>query len=157
MLHDAHHAFHNVIDVSEIALAVAVVEYPDGFAFHQFIGEAEVCHIGSASRAIHREKAQAGTRNVIELAVGMSHQFIALLGSRIEADGIIHLVIGGVRHFLVAAVHAATAGVNQVFHSGLPVIVAVAASLQDVVKTDKVGRHVSTGIGDAVTYARLRG
>ena len=87
----------------------------------------------------------------------MGHQFVALLGGGIEADGIVHLVIGAIRHFLVAAVHAATAGVNQVLHSGLPVTVAVAASLQDVVKTDKVRSYVSTGVGDAVTHARLRG
>ena len=59
VLHHTHHAFHNIVNVSEIALAVTVVENLDGFAFHQFVGEAEVCHIGATSRTINGEETEA--------------------------------------------------------------------------------------------------
>ena len=60
VLHDAHHSLHDVVDIGEIALAVAIVENLDGFAFHQLIGEAEVSHVGTTSGAIDGKEAQAG-------------------------------------------------------------------------------------------------
>lgn len=33
VLHDAHHSLYDVVDIGEIALAVAIVENLDGFAF----------------------------------------------------------------------------------------------------------------------------
>ena len=57
VLHHAHHALDDVVNVGEVALAVAVVENLDFFAFHEFVGEAEVCHIGASCRSIDGEKA----------------------------------------------------------------------------------------------------
>ena len=104
VLHDAHHSLHDVVDICEVALAVAIVEYLDGLAFNQFVGEAEVCHIGTTCRAIDGEEAEAGRGDVVELAIGMGHQLVALLGGGVEAHGVVHLVVCRIGHLLVAAI-----------------------------------------------------
>jgi len=104
VLHDAHHSFHDVVDIGEVTLAVAIVEYLDGLAFHQFVGETEVSHIGTTSGAIDGEEAQAGRGDVVELAIGMGHQLVALLRGGIKRHGIIDLVVCRIRHLLVAAI-----------------------------------------------------
>ncbi len=93
VLHDAHHTFHDVVDIGEITLAVAIVEYLDGVAFHQLVGEAEVRHIGTAGGAIDGEEAQTGRGDVVELRVGMGHQLVALLRCGVEAHGVVYLVV----------------------------------------------------------------
>lgn len=104
VLHDAHHSLHDVVDIGEVALAVAIVENLDGLAFHQFVGEAEVSHVGTAGGAIDGEEAQAGRGDVVELRVGMGHQLVALLGGGVEAYGVVHLVVCRIGHLLVAAI-----------------------------------------------------
>ena len=106
MLHHTDDSLDDVIDIGEVALAIAVVEDLDGVALHQLVGEAEVGHVGTTGRTIDGEETQSCGRDVIQLGIGMSHQFVALLGGGIEGHWIIHLVVGGVRHFLVAAIDA---------------------------------------------------
>ena len=151
VLHDAHHSFHDVVYIGKVALAVAVVEDFDGLAFHQFVGEAEVSHVGTAGGAIDGEEAEAGRGDVVELAIGMGHQLVALLGGGVEAHGIVYLVVSRVWHFLVAAVDGRGRGIDQMFH------LMVAARFEDVVKSDEVALDVSVGIGDAVAHACLGG
>ncbi len=151
VLHDAHHSFHDVVNIGEVALAVAVVEYLDGIAFHQFVGEAEVCHIGTTGGAIDGEEAQTGRGDVVELRVGMGHQLVALLRGGVEAHGIVYLVVCRVWHFFVAAIDGRGRGIDQMFH------LMVAARFEDVVKSDEVALDVSVGIGDAVAHACLGG
>ena len=104
-LHDAHNALHDVIDIGEVAFTVAVVEYLDGLALDEFVGKAEICHVGTTSRTIDGEEAQTCGWDIIELGIGMCHQFVALLCRCIERDGVIHFVIGRIWHFLVAAIY----------------------------------------------------
>ena len=104
VLHDAHHSLHNVVNIGEVALAVAIIENLDGFAFHQFVGEAEVSHVGTTGGAIDGEEAQAGRGDVVELRVGMGHQLVALLRGGVEAHGVVYLVVCRIGHFLVAAI-----------------------------------------------------
>lgn len=104
MLHDADHSLYNVINVGEVTFAVAVVEYPDSFTFHKLVGETEVGHVGAACRPINGKEAEPGRGDVVELAVGMSHQLIAFLGGCIKRHGIVYLVICRIRHLLVAAI-----------------------------------------------------
>lgn len=66
-LHDTTDALDDVVDVGEVAAAVAHVEDLDGVAAAQLLGEAEVGHVGPAHGAVHREEAQAGRRNGVEL------------------------------------------------------------------------------------------
>ena len=79
----------------------------------------------------------------------MCHQLIALLGSGIEADGVIHLVLRGIGYLLVAAIDGGTAGIHQVLHF------VMAASLQNVVETYQVTLDVAIRIGNAVTDTSL--
>lgn len=66
-VHDAPDAHDDVIDVGEVAAAVAHVEDLDGVAAAQLLGEAEVGHVGPAHGAVHGEEAQAGRRDGVEL------------------------------------------------------------------------------------------
>lgn len=59
VLHNADYSFHNVIDISKIALAVAVVENLDGLALDQFVGETKVGHVGTTCRTIDGKEAEA--------------------------------------------------------------------------------------------------
>ena len=93
MLHDTNYTFYNVINKSKVSLAVAIIEYLDGFAFNQFVGESEVCHIGATGRTINCEETETGRWDVVELTVGMCHQLVALFGCGIKRNGIINLVV----------------------------------------------------------------
>ena len=148
--HDPHHALHDVVYVGEIPQAVAVVEYFYLLAFYQFVREAEVGHVGPAAGAVDGEEPKARGRYVVEFAVGVGQQLVALLGGSVETDGVVHLVVGGVRHLPVGAVDAGRRGVDQVLNACASSIVAVAARLQDVVESDQVALYVRVGIGDAV-------
>lgn len=151
VLHDAHHSLHNVIDIGEVALAVAIIENLDGFTFNKLISETEVCHIRTAGRAIDGEEAEAGRGDVVELAIGMGHQLVALLRGGVEAYGVVHLVVCRIRHLLVAAIYGRGRGIDQMFHF------VVTARLEDVVEPYEVALDVGVGIGDAVAHACLGG
>ena len=148
--HDPDYALHDVVYVGEVPPAVAVIEYPDALSPDQPVCEAVVRHVGPAAGSVDGEEAQSRGGNVVELAVGMRQQLVALLGGGVEADGVVHLVVGGVRHFLVGAVDAGRGGVDQMLHAGASSVVAVAAGLQDVVESDQVALYVRVRIGDAV-------
>lgn len=104
VLHDAHHSLHDVVDIGEVALAVAIIENLDGLAFHQLVGEAEVSHVGTTGGAIDGKEAEAGRGNVVELAISMGHQLVALLRGGIKRYGVVHLVVCRIGHLLVAAI-----------------------------------------------------
>ena len=105
VLHHSYYAFHDVIDIGEVAFAVAVIENLDGFAFHQFVGEAEVSHVWATGWSINGEETETGGWDVIELAVGMSHKLVALLCSSVERYGVVHFIVCGVWYFFVAAIY----------------------------------------------------
>ena len=117
MLHDADNAFHYVIDEGEVALAVSVVENLDGLALAKLVGEAEVGHVRTTGRTKDGEESQAGAWDVVELAVSVSHQLVAFLRGGIEADGVIHFVVGGVGNLLVATVNATAGGIDEMLDS----------------------------------------
>ena len=79
----------------------------------------------------------------------MGHQLITLLGSGIEADGIIYLVIGGIRYLLITAIDGRTAGIDQMLHRMMT------TSFQDVVEAYQVTLNITIRIGDAVAHTSL--
>ena len=81
----------------------------------------------------------------------MGEEFVALLGCRIQAHRVIHPVVRTERNFLVTAVDAAGAGVDQVLHRMMP------TGLQDVVEPDHVALDVRIRVLDAVADTRLSG
>ena len=151
VLHDANHSLHDVVDIGEVALAVAIIENLDCLTFNKFVGETKVCHIWTTGGAIDGEEAEAGRGDVVELAISMGHQLVALLRGGVEAHGVVHLVICRIGHFLVTAIYGRGRGIDQMFHF------VVAAGLEDVVETDEVALDVGVGIGDAVAHACLGG
>ena len=56
MLHDALDAFHDIIDIGEITLTVAVVKDLDGLSLTEFVGKTKISHIGATGRTIYGEK-----------------------------------------------------------------------------------------------------
>ena len=150
-VHDAPDALDDVVDVGEVAAAVAHVEDLDGVAAAQLLGEAEVGHVGPAHGAVHREEAQTGGRDGVELGVGGGHQLVGLLGGGVERHRRVDAVLLGERHLLVAAVDRAGAGVDQVLDR------VVAACLKDVEEADEVALEVGTRVLDGVADARLGG
>lgn len=151
VLHHAHNAFDNVIDEREVALALAVVENLDGLASLELVGEAEVGHVGAASGSVDGEEAESRAGDVVELAVGVRHEFVALLGGGVQRDRVIDLVVGGIRNLLVAAVHAGGARVHEVFD------LIVATCFQDVVETDEVALDVGIRVRDGIADTGLGG
>ena len=105
MLHDADYTFNDVIHIREVALAIAVVEDLDRLAFTKIVGEAEICHVWATGRTIDGEEAETCAGDVVELAVGVRHKLVALLGSGIEADGVIDLIFRAVGYLFVATIY----------------------------------------------------
>ena len=135
--HDPDDAFHDVIDIGEIPTAVAVVVDLDGLAFQQFVREAEIGHVRTSCRTVDGEEAEARGRDIVKLGIAVGKELVALLGGRIQANRIIDSVVRTERDFLVAAVHATGACIDQVLHRMM------SAGLQDVVEPD----HVALDIG----------
>ena len=151
VLHHADDAFDDVVDVGEVALALAVIEYLDGLAGFKLVGEAEVGHVRAAGGAVDGKEAEARARNVVELAVGVCHELVALFGGCVQRYRIVDLIIGGVRDLLVAAVHAGGTGVHEVFD------LIVTAGFQDIVKADEVALDIGIGVRDGIADAGLGG
>ena len=70
-LHDAEDAFDDVVDVGEVALHVAVVEDLDRAALGERVGGGEVKHVRAACGSVDCEEAEAGGRDIVELAVAV--------------------------------------------------------------------------------------
>ena len=64
-LHHADHTLHDVVDIGEVAAAVAVVEDPDSLPFEQLVSKAEVCHVRAAGGTVDGEEAETGRRYII--------------------------------------------------------------------------------------------
>ena len=131
-LHDPADSFHDIIYVGEVPAHFAVVENLDFFPRSQLIGGGEVEHIRAAGGAVDREEAQARGGNVVELAIGVGQELVALLGGGVKGHGMIHFVLRGEGHLLVAPVDRGAGGVDQMLHG------IVAAGLQDVVEAHDV-------------------
>ena len=55
----------DVIDESEVTLAVTEIEDLDGVAFAELVGETEICHIGASCGAVNGKEAESCGRDVI--------------------------------------------------------------------------------------------
>ena len=154
-LHHTDNALDNIIHISKVTLAVTVVENLNRFAFQQLVSKAEVRHIRATSRAIYCEESQTSGRNVIQLRVGMSHQFIRFLGCRIQRYRVINLVIRAVRHFLITAIDRRTGCINQMLHRSMAIIIRMAAGFQNVIETNQVCFHICIRVCNRITNASL--
>ena len=161
--HDPDDAFHDVVDVCKITSTVTVVINLDGLAFQQFVRESEIGHVRTPCRTVDGKEAEARGRNIVKLGIAVGKELVALLGSRIQAHGIVHPVVSAERDFLVPAVDAAGTGVDQVLHplvSEIPGragndVIRVPAGLQDVVEADHVALDIGIRILDAIADTGL--
>ena len=150
-LHHAHDALNDIIHIGEVAATIAIVENLDGVTLQQLIGKAKVGHVRAAGRAIDREEAQTCGGDIVEFGIAMGKELVALLGSGIEADRIIHAVVGAEGHLLVSAIDTAGTGIDQVLHRE------VATGLQDIVEAHHVAHDIGIGILDRIAHTCLRG
>src|SRR3546814_2200230 len=79
----------DVVDVGEVAGVVAVVEHVDRLAGQDLAREQEQRHVRPAPGPVDGEEAQAGGRQVEQVAVGVRHQFVGLLGGRVHAHRVV--------------------------------------------------------------------
>ena len=93
-------------------------------------------HVRAAPGAVDREEAQARAGQAVQMAVGVGHELVALLGRGVERDRRVDAVLLAEGYLLVAAVDGARARVHQVLHR------VVAAGLQDVEEADQVAVDV---------------
>ena len=152
-LHNTNNSFDDVVDVGEVALAVAVVEDLNGLACLQFLRCGEVEHVRTACRAINSEEPETGGRNIVELAVAVCQELVGLFSGRVEGDRVIDLVFNCEGHFFVAAVYGRTGGVDQMLDSCGSVVIGVAAGFEDVVETDQVALDVDVRVIDGVALS----
>ena len=155
VLHDADDAFDDVIDVGKVAFAFAVVEYLNGLAGFKLVGEAEVGHVGATGGAVDGKEAQPCAGDVVELAVGVGHELVALFGGGVQGNRVVHFVVGGVGDLLVAAIDAGGTGVNEVFDFAF--LGASAAGFEDIVEADEVALDVGVRVRDGIADAGLGG
>ena len=155
-LHDTDDAFHDVVDVGEVALAVAVVKDLDGLPCLQFLRGREIEHVRAACRTVNGEEAETGGRNIVELAVAVCQKLVGLFSGRVEGDRVIDLVFNCEGHFFVAAVYGRTGGVDQMLDACGSVVIGVAAGFEDVVETDQVALDVDVRVIDGVADTGLR-
>ena len=70
----------------------------------------------------------------------MRHEFIRLLGSGVEANGMIYAIVLGKWQLLVAAINAGTGSIDQVLNTIMP------ATFQNVHKPRDIGLNVGLRI-----------
>ena len=87
----------------------------------------------------------------------MGQKLVRLLGSGIKAHRIIHLVIGGIGHLLIAAVYGRAGGVDQMFNTLCALIIGMTAGLKDIVKSDEIGLYVNIGMVYGIAHTGLCG
>ena len=145
----ADHPLHHVVDVGEVTPHPALVEHPDRLTRQDRPGEQHRRHVRPAPGAVHREEAQARGRQAVEMAVGVGHQLVGLLGGGIQAHRMVHRLRLAEGQIAVAAIHRAAAGIHQVLH------LLVAAALQHMAHRHQVALHVGAGILQGVAHAGL--
>lgn len=149
MLQQGDDSLHDVINIGEVSLHFPMVEHMDGLAFEDGAQEEERSHVGSSPGSIHREETKSCGRYAIQLAIGISHQLVALFSGGIEAHRTVGPVVLAVGNFVAHAIDAARTGIQEVLHGMM------AAVLQDVEKTKYVTLHVGVRIFYGVAYTSL--
>ena len=90
--HHPHDAFHDVVDVREIAAHPTFVEDVDGVSGEDGSGEQVEGHVRAAPRPVDGEETQARGGKPVEMAVGVGHEFVGLFGGGVEAHGMVYVV-----------------------------------------------------------------
>ena len=96
---------HQIINMCEIAVHVAVIVYVDRPVIEDRVNEFEQGEVGPAPCAVDGEKPEHGGGEVVEVGIGMRHALIGLLGRRIHRQLSVGLVGFAKRHGRICAIH----------------------------------------------------
>ena len=111
-INDAAKSFDDIRNESKIACAVAEVENLNIFAAQKFVSEFEIRHVRTPRRTVNGKKSQAGSRNIVKVAVAVSEKLIAFFCGGVEAGGFVGFVVGSEGDFFIGTVNGAGAGVD---------------------------------------------
>ncbi len=81
----------------------------------------------------------------------MRHQLVGFFACRVEGNRLVDIVVHREGHVGVGAIDAAGTGIDQVLDA------VVAATFEDVAKTDQVGLYIGVGILEGIAHTRLGG
>ena len=85
----------------------------------------------------------------------MCQQLVGFFGGSIQRYRIIYLVISGIRHFFIRAIHAGAGGIYKMLYALSAVVIGVAAGFQNIVKANKVTFDVGIRVGDGIAHTCL--
>ena len=109
----------------------------------------ERAHIRTTPGTVNRKEAQTRHRDSIQMTIGMCHQLITLLRSRIQTHRMRDTILFRKRNLPVQPVHTARTGKHQMFH---PV---PATTLQHIEKSVDITLNISPGIRNRIPHASL--
>lgn len=145
------HPGHDVVDVGEIAAHAALVEHPDRLPRQDRLGKQHRRHVGPAPGAVHGEKAQPRSRQPIQVAVGVGHQFIGFLSGRVQAHRMVHGLMFRERQVGVTAINRTAGGIDEVLNAVMP------AAFEDVAEAHQIALDVSDRVLQGIANAGLGG
>src|SRR2546422_332825 len=112
--HDADYTLDDVVNVGEVAPHFPVIVDLDRPPLQNGPREQEQGHVRPAPRTVDGEESQTRARQLVEMGVDVRHQLVGLLGRRVEAYGMVHVVMHRKWNPRVGAVHRARGGEHQV-------------------------------------------
>ena len=81
----------------------------------------------------------------------MRHEFIGLLRSRVETDGVVDVVVHRERSACIGAVDRTAGRIDEVLYTS------VATGFQYIDETHEIGRDIGMGVFERITDSRLGG
>lgn len=152
---EPHDTFDDVVDIGEVPIQVmfeiTVIENPYLFPCEVRVRETEVCHIRSAKGSVDSEEPKAGSRDPIEVAVGVRHELIRLLCRRVEGDRMVNRIGLLEGHLAVGSIDGTGRRIDEMSHMMVP------AGLEDVVEAHDIAPDIDIGILDGIPDPRLGG
>lgn len=128
---------------------LAVVEDLDRFAGKNGLGKFEQRHVRPAPRAIYGEEAQTCSRQTVEMAIGMRHQFVGFFACGVKTQRMVDVLVDRKGHGSIGAIDTGTAGIDKVLDA------VVATTFEDVGKADDIAVDVGERVLDGVAHACL--
>ncbi len=88
---------------------LAVIEELDGLSGQNALGKQEQGHVGPPPRSVDRKETESACRQLEQVTVAVSHQFIGALGCRIELQRMVDAAMLAEWHVGIRTIDAARA------------------------------------------------
>ncbi len=138
---DPHHTLDDVVDIGKVTAHLAVIEDINRLAGKNSFGKQEQGHVRTAPGTVNGEKTQPGTRQVVQMGIGMRHQLIGFFAGRVKRHRMVDVVMDGKRHACIGPINRRRGGIHQVTH------LMVSTAFEDIHETNQVGIDISMRIG----------